>query len=102
MSKFWKRLLSLGSALIVIAGMLALVFVVPVITTEIDPDLMRPQCSGGKDWDLRGSSCRDRVIFDYVLAIDETTAEKLATEKRKGAGSWTNKPPDETSSRFAI
>ena len=83
MSKFWKRLLSLGSALIVIAGMLGLVFVVPVITTEIDPNLMRPQCPGGKDWDLPGSSCRDGVIFDYVLAIDETTAKKLVAEKKK-------------------
>ena len=83
MSKFWRRLLSLGSALIVIAGMLGLVFVVPVITTEIDPNLMRPQCPGGKDWDLPGSSCRDGVIFDYTLTIDETTAKKLAVEKKK-------------------
>ena len=83
MSKFWKRLLSLGSALIVIAGMLGLVFVVPVLTTEIDPNLMRPQCPGGKDWDLPGSSCRDGVIFDYTLTIDETTAKKLDVEKKK-------------------
>ncbi len=52
MSKFWQRLLSLGFALIVIAGMLGLVFVVPMLTTEIDPNLARPQCPGGKDSDL--------------------------------------------------
>jgi hypothetical protein len=35
MSKFWKRLLSLVFALIVLAGLLGSVFVVPVLTTQI-------------------------------------------------------------------
>jgi hypothetical protein len=83
MSKFWKRLLSLVFALIVLAGLLGLVFVVPVLTTEIDPNLMRPQCPGGKDWDLPGSSCHDGMIVDYILTIDETTAKKLVAEKKK-------------------
>jgi hypothetical protein len=83
MSKFWKRLLSLVFALIVLARLLGLVFVVPVLTTEIDPNLMRPQCPGGKDWDLPGSSCHDGMIVDYILTIDETTAKKLIAEKKK-------------------
>jgi hypothetical protein len=64
-------------------GWLGLVFVVPVLTTEIDPNLMRPQCPGGKDWDLPGSSCHDGMIVDYILTIDETTAKKLIAEKKK-------------------
>ena len=71
----------MGFAFILIAGMLGLVSVVPVLTTEIDPNLMKAQCPGGKDWDLPGSSCRDGVIFDYVLTIDGTTAKKLVAEK---------------------
>jgi len=83
MSNFWKKLLMFGVSIIVATTLLSIAYVVPIMTTEIDPNLMRPQCPGGKDWDLPGSSCRDGVIFDYTLTIDETTAKKLAVEKKK-------------------
>jgi len=67
MSRFWKRLLACGFAVILGTGLLALVYVVPVLTTEVDPNLMKGQCHGGKDWDMPGSSCHDGIIFDYAL-----------------------------------
>jgi hypothetical protein len=56
-------------------------YVAPILTTEIDPNLGKPQCPGGKDWDLPGSSCHDRIIFDYMpRVVSQTASEK--TKKR--------------------
>ena len=44
---------------------------------EVDPNLMKTECPGGKDWDLPGSSCHDGIIVDYVLPPkSENVAEK--------------------------
>lgn len=83
MSNFWKKLLMFGVSIIVAATLLSIAYVVPIMTTEIDPNLMRPQCPGGKDWDLRGSSCHDGIIIDYILTIDETTEKQLIAEQKK-------------------
>jgi len=62
------RKIVLGSLLGMLIGVsITAAYVVPVLTTEIDPNLGRPQYPGGKDWDLQGSSCRDGIIVDYQL-----------------------------------
>jgi hypothetical protein len=83
MGNSWKRFLILGLGLILAATLLSLAYVVPIMTTEIDPNLMRPRCPGGKDWDLPGSSCHDGIIIDYILTIDEATGKKLIAEQKK-------------------
>lgn len=83
MGRLWKRLLTLSFTLIVVAGLLVLLFVVPVLTTEIDPNLMRPQCPGGKDWDSPGSSCHDGLIVDYMPPIVDEVPVKSVANKRK-------------------
>jgi hypothetical protein len=56
--------------LILVGGFLSLVYVVPVLTTDIDPNLMKRECPGGKEWDLPGSSCHGGLIADYPVTID--------------------------------
>ena len=55
---------------------------VPVITAEIDPNLGKPRCPGGKDWDLPGSSCHDGLIVDYAA----TPVSIKAVEEGSGRG----------------
>jgi len=57
---------AISGGVFAVASMTA-AYVVPILATEIDPDLGRPQCPRGKDWDLPGSSCHDGLIVDYVL-----------------------------------
>jgi hypothetical protein len=52
---------------VLVTASMAAAYVVPILTTEIDPNLGEGQCPGGKDWDLPGSSCHDGLIVDYVL-----------------------------------
>ncbi len=83
MSRFWKRLLALNFALILGAVVLSLAYVVPVLTTEIDPNLMRAQCPGGKDWDLPGSSCRDGIIYERAPIVVDMRGQPTVIKKRK-------------------
>jgi len=84
MSRFWKRLLAFGFAVLLGIGLLTLIYVVPVLTTEIDPNLMRGRCPGGKDWDLPGSSCRDGIIFDRdPIVVAEMPGQPTVIKKRK-------------------
>jgi hypothetical protein len=83
MSGFWKRLLALGFAVILGTGLLALVYVVPVLITEVDPNLMKGQCPGGKDWDLPGSSCHDGLIFDSMPLIAPAKSDGIVVKKKK-------------------
>src|SRR5437870_1821666 len=52
---------------VLITASVAAAYVVPILTTEIDPNLGKGQCPGGKDWDLPRSSCHDGIIVDYIL-----------------------------------
>jgi hypothetical protein len=36
------------------------------LVTEVDPDLMKAECPGGKEWDGPGSSCHKGLIVDYI------------------------------------
>ena len=36
------------------------------VVTEVDPDLMKAECPGGKEWDGPGSSCHEGLIVDYI------------------------------------
>jgi hypothetical protein len=83
MNKLWKGTLSLSLALILGACLFSLAYVIPVLTTEIDPNLMKGQCPGGKDWDLPGSSCRDGTIFDYMPPVAPTVSSEIALKKKK-------------------
>jgi|ERR1051326_6805834 hypothetical protein len=56
-------IIAVGGFLIAMAA----TYVTPILTTEIDPNLGKPQCPGGKDWDMQGSSCHDGIIVDYML-----------------------------------
>ncbi len=74
MSRIWKRLLVLSFAVILGTGLLSAFYVIPVLTTDVDPNLMKGQCPGGKDWDLPGSSCHDGLIFyDLPRFAEEST-----------------------------
>jgi hypothetical protein len=84
MTRIWKRSLSLSLGLIVIACLFSLAYVIPVLTTEIDPNLMRDQCPGGKDWDQRGSSCHEGVIIDYMPPVAPVKPSETATKKKRG------------------
>jgi hypothetical protein len=57
---------AISGGVFAVASMTA-AYVVPILATEIEPNLGRPQCPGGKDWDLPGSSCHDGLIVDYTL-----------------------------------
>jgi hypothetical protein len=47
------------------------------LPSEVDPDIMKAECPGGKEWDGPGSSCHDGIIVDYVLPpIPLTAIEK--------------------------
>jgi len=84
MFRIWKRLLVLSFAVILGTGLLTLVYVVPVLTTEVDPNLMKGQCPGGKDWDMLGSSCRDGIIFDKApIVVGEMPGQPTVIKKRK-------------------
>jgi len=88
MSRFWKRLLALSFAVALSTGLLALVYVVPVLTTEVDPNLMKSQCPGAKDWDMPGSSCHQGVIADYAapsvaLSIPKRPPMNMALRKKR-------------------
>jgi len=62
--------------------------VVPILTTEIDPNLAKLQCPGGKDWGLPGSSCHDGMIIDYELpAVSEEAVHEGI--RRGDIVSWT-------------
>lgn len=70
---------------ILIGGILAVSvtagYVVPILTTEIDPNLGKAQCPGGKNWDRPGSSCHEGMIVDYSPpVVSEPTLQKI---KRK-------------------
>ena len=56
-------MIAVGGFLIAMAA----TYVAPILTTEIDPNLGKPQCPGGKDWEMPGSSCHDGIIVDYML-----------------------------------
>ncbi len=71
-------------ALILGACLVSLAYVIPVLTTEIDPNLMRPQCPGGKDWDLLGSSCQGGIIFDYYMPPVAATKSSEIGQKKTG------------------
>ena len=56
---------------------------------EVDPNLMKAECPGGKDWDSLGSSCRDGIIFDYALPPDRAMLiekqQRVGTKMKKGS-----------------
>lgn len=88
MFRFWKRFLAFGSAVVLGTALLSAFYVIPVLTTDVDPNLMRGQCPGGKDWDMPGSSCHEGMIFDYMRPV---TAEmpkqppvKRVVRKKRG------------------
>jgi hypothetical protein len=64
------------------------VFVLPLVTTSVDPNLAKPQCPGGKDWDLPGSSCHNGMIADYATPAVPlpTLAPDAAPGKPKKGG----------------
>ena len=85
MATFKRAFFGLSLSLILGVALLTVVYVVPVLTTEIDPDLGKPQCPGGKDWDLPGSSCHDGIISDYaapVASADPAKASRAVKRKR--------------------
>jgi len=83
MNRRWKRSLSLSLALIFLGCLFSLAYVIPVLTTEIDPNLMKGQCPGGKDWDLPGSSCHEGMIFDRRPPIAPAPSVEIVTNKKK-------------------
>ena len=71
-----KTIVSVLVAVFVTASVTA-AYVVPILTTEIDPNLGKAQCPGGKNWDSPGSSCHDGVIVDYAPPfVSEATPQK--------------------------
>ncbi len=83
MSRIWKRLLVLSFAVILGTGLLTLIYVVPVLTTDVDPNLGKGQCPGGKDWDLPGSSCIEGDIFDKAPIVVETPGQPTAIKRKR-------------------
>ena len=62
---------------VVVSASITAAVVVPILTTEIDPNLGKPQCPGGKDWDLPGNSCHEGMIIDYILpAVSEEAVQE--------------------------
>jgi|GEM_PF-2809390 hypothetical protein len=79
--------LFLGTVLVVLIAAGAITaYVLPITTTEIDPNLGKPQCPGGKDWYQPGSSCHNGIIVDYVYRSSERDLEvpmKVGRHKKK-------------------
>jgi hypothetical protein len=62
-----RRIIAATSVGVFVIASITAAYVVPILATEIDPNLGRPQCPGGRDWDQPGSSCHDGLIVDYWL-----------------------------------
>ena len=90
MSNLKKTILGIIAVGVFVIAMTA-TYVAPILTTEIDPNLGKPQCPGGKDWDLPGSSCHDGIIVDYILPpmSEQALKEGIA---RGDIIRWTVKP----------
>ena len=84
MTMIWKKLLKVSLALIAGIVILGAAYVIPVLSTEIDPNLGKPECPGGKDWDQPGSSCHDGIISD-IWPTRESSDKELVPLKRKPA-----------------
>ncbi|MDX6500120.1 MAG: hypothetical protein QOG23_3380 [Blastocatellia bacterium] len=84
MTRLWKRSLSLSLGVIALCCLCSLAYVIPVLTTEIDPNLMKGQCPGGKDWDQLGSSCHEGVIVDYMPPVAPVKPSETAQKKKRG------------------
>jgi hypothetical protein len=82
-----KTLLGLLFGTATYAAFSIAVFISPLITTSVDPNLGQPQCPGGKDWDLPGSSCHNGVIADFGLPpepIPTLAGDAMARRNRRG------------------
>jgi len=55
---------------------------------EVDPNLMKVQCPGGKDWDMPGSSCQEGIIVDNLLppaqAMPVEKQQRVDKKKKRG------------------
>jgi hypothetical protein len=85
----WRKKRIIGLMTLLIAGTIlgSLALFANSLTGEVDPNLMKAECPGGKEWDSPGSSCHDGIIFDYVLPqIPQMSAEtqrRVDNKKRR-------------------
>jgi hypothetical protein len=79
-----KISLGLTFAVIVGVGLYALAYIVPVLRTEIDPDLGKYECVYYPSFD--GGICHYEIIHTYVVSEGEQLAaydSKVASPKRR-------------------
>jgi hypothetical protein len=93
-----ERVMALTASLIAGITLSGFVLFASSLIGDVDPNLMKTECPGGKDWDGPGSSCHEGLIVDYVRSPDEATLiekQQRVVKKRRKVVSWTNKPRDE-------
>ena len=81
-----KRVIALTALLIADTALCGWVYFANFPVAEVDPNLMRAQCPGGKDWDLPGSSCHNGLIADKPIPLKPATVDakqQPVVEKKK-------------------
>ena len=85
----WFKKIFTGSVLLVVAGITlwTAAIIANSLITEVDPDLMKAECPGGKEWDGPGSSCHEGLIVDYIRPPAPDTAmdrpQRMIRKKRR-------------------
>ena len=75
--KVSRRILVAILVAVFVSASITAAYIAPILTTEIDPNLGKSQCPGGKDWDLPGSSCHYGLIIDRILpAVSEEAVQE--------------------------
>ena len=83
-----KRVMALTALLIAGIALSGLLVFANSLIGDVDPNLMKAECPGGKDWDSPGSSCHDGIIVDYILPPDRgklsEKQQRVVTNKKRG------------------
>ena len=83
-----KRVMALTALLIAGIALSGLLVFANSLIGDVDPNLMKAECPGGKDWDSPGSSCHDGIIVDYILSPDRgrlsEKQQRVVTNKKRG------------------
>ena len=73
----WRKKIFTVLVVLVVAGITLWTgaIIANSLVTEVDPNLMKAECPGGKEWDGPGSSCHEGLIVDYIRPPIPDTAK---------------------------
>lgn len=86
----WRKKRVMALTVLLVAGITlgSMTLFADSLIGEVDPNLMKAECPGGKEWDSPGSSCHDGIIWDYVLPPypEMLFEKKQRVDKKKKKG----------------